>query len=253
MTDERRDMLAFLGAAPDPRLADGDLVNLPAAEQRQEPPVSTERHERLVTAGSTLTGVSLIGGAALLIWGGWRLLFDGGGTLDAVLAVIGLVLVATHWGWVHVAEYVGLTIDARQTHEIEARQGDWLQSLEPYPRFSVVTSVGDDGTTRVQRLLHRPVLTERHTFTFVREIDLDHIHEVDAPAEAIALDVETMRHQARLLTDRMRERWEAASTAYDAALLSSDDDQARLAADRAAALALSEHINATLLEAPLQE
>jgi hypothetical protein len=62
-----------------------------------------------------------------------------------------------------------------------------------------------------------------------------------------------MRRQARLQTDRMRELWDAASTAYSAALLSAHDDEERRAAQRAAALALSEHINASLLEAPLVE
>lgn len=253
MTDGSQGMLTFLGVAPDPRLLGEDLLNLPVAEQRREPPVSTQRHERLVAAGSVLTGVSLVGGVILLLYAGARLLFDGGGAFDAVLAGIGFVLAATHWGWVHVAEYVGLTIDARQAHEIDADRQQWLATIEPYPRFSVNTSVGDDGTTRVQRFLHRPVLTDRKTFTFVREIDTEHIHDVDAPAEVIATDVETMRRQARLQTDRMGELWETASTAYSAALLSAHDDQERLAAQRAAALALSEHINASLLDAPLVE
>ncbi|MGZ4295767.1 MAG: hypothetical protein ACXVE4_01630 [Solirubrobacteraceae bacterium] len=253
MTDDSQGMLAFLGVTPDPRLLDEDLLNLPVAEQRREPPVSTQRHERLVAAGSVLTGVSLVGGVILLLYAGARLLFDGGGAFDAVLAGIGFVLAATHWGWVHVAEYVGLTIDARQAREIEGDRQQWLSTIEPYPRFSVGTSVGDDGTTRVQRFLHRPVLTDRKTFTFVRESDTEHIHDVDAPAEAIATDVETMRRQARLQTDRMRELWDTASTAYSAALLSARDDQERLAAQRAAALALSEHINASLLDAPLVE
>jgi hypothetical protein len=253
MTDDSRDLLAFLGVAPDPRLLDDDLINLPPGEQRSDPPVSSKRHERLVAAGSVLTGVSLIGGLALLVWAGWRLLFDGGGAFDAVVAGIGLVLAATHWGWVHVAEYTGLTIDARQMREIEADRGQWLSSIEPYPRFSVATSVGEDGTTRVQRFLHRPVLTERNTFSFVRESDVEHVHGVDAPAAVIASDAEAMRRQARLQTDRMRELWDAASTAYSAALLSAHDDQERLAAHRAAALALSEHINASLLEEPLLE
>jgi hypothetical protein len=253
MTDDGQSLLAFLGVAPDPRLLDDDLINLPVAEQRRELPVSTQRHERLVSAGSILTGVSLIGGLALLLYGGWQLLFEGGGALDAVVAVVGLVLAATHWGWVHVAEYVGLTIDARQMRELDGERDQWLATIEPYPRFSVGTSVGDDGTTHVQRFLHRPVLTGRNTFTFVRESGIEHVHEADAPAEAIADDVETMRRQARLQTDRMHELWDAASTAYAAALLSAHDDQERLAAQRAAAVALSEHLNASLLDAPLVE
>jgi hypothetical protein len=253
MTEDSQSLLTFLGVAPDPRLLDDELVNLPAAEQHSEPPVSTRRHDRVVAAGSVMTGVSLVGGVALLLWAGWRLLFEGGGAFDAVFAGVGLVLAATHWGWVHVAEYVGLTIDDRQTREIEAHRDRWLATIEPYPRFSVVTSVGDDGTTRVQRVLHRPVLTERNTFTFLRESDSEHLLGVDAPAEVIAADVETMRRQARLQTDRMRELWHAASTAYSAALLDAHDDQERLAADRAAALALSEHINASLLKEPVVE
>jgi hypothetical protein len=253
MTDRGHDMLAFLGVAPDPRLLDDDLSNLPDAEQYREPPVSTQGHERLVAGGSVLTGVSLIGGVALLLYAGVWLLFDSGGASAAVLAGIGLVLAVTHWGWVHLAEYAGLTIDARQAHEVEARRRRWLATIEPCPRFSIATSVDDDGTTRVQRFLHRPVLTDRNTFTFVREGDIDHVHRADAPAEAIAADVETMRRQARLQTDRMRELWDAASTAYSAALLSAHDDEERRAAQRAAALALSEHINASLLEAPLVE
>jgi hypothetical protein len=62
-----------------------------------------------------------------------------------------------------------------------------------------------------------------------------------------------MRRQARLETDRIRELWDAASTAYDAAMLSAHDDQERLAAQRAAATALSEHIDASPVERPLVE
>jgi len=62
-----------------------------------------------------------------------------------------------------------------------------------------------------------------------------------------------MRRQARLDTDRVRELWEAASTTYDAAMLNANDDRERLAAQRAAATALSEHINASLLDPPLVE
>ena len=62
-----------------------------------------------------------------------------------------------------------------------------------------------------------------------------------------------MRREARLATDRLRGQWEAASDAYEAALLKADDEQQRLVAERAAAMALSEHINASLLDPPLVE
>jgi hypothetical protein len=253
MADSSQAMVAFLGVAPDRRLLKEDLANLPEAEQRHEPAVSTHRHERLVAAGSLMTGGTLIGGAALTLYGGWQLLFGGGGTLAVVILAIGILLAATHWGWVHVAEYIGLTIDERQEHTVEDRRRNWLEGIEPYPRFSVTTSVLGDASTRVERVLHQPVLTPQHTFTFVRETDAETIYDAHTSAEVIATTVETMRRQARLETDRLRELWEAASTAYAAALLSADDDQQQLAAQRAAATALSEHLNASLLEPPLVE
>ncbi len=253
MVHDRQGMVSFLGVEPDRRLLDEDLVNLPDGEQGQEPAISTHRHDRLVAGGSLLTGVTLIGGAAMTLYGGWQFLFRGGGAFDAVLAVIGILLTATHWGWVHVAEYVGLTIDEHQQRATDARRRDRLAGILPYPRFSVSTSVLDDASTRVERVLHRPVLTAQHTFTFVREIDAEKTFDADTSAEVIATTVETMRRQARLETDRLRELWEAASSAYAAALLSAHDDQQQLAAQRAAATALSEHINASLLEPPLIE
>jgi hypothetical protein len=253
MVENNQDMLAFLGVPPDRRLLDEDLFNLPEAEQHHEPVMTTEGHDRLVAAGSLLTGVTLIGGVALLLYGGVQLLFNGGGAVSAVIAVIGLVLAGTHWGWVHLAEYAGLTIDAHQQREIEAGELQWLATVEPYPRFSISTSVLDDASTRVERTLHRPVLTGQHTFTFVRQTDAETTFDSDAPTEAIATAVETMRRQARLETDRLRELWEAAASAYAAASFSAEDDQQRLAARRAAAKALSEHINTSLLEPPLVE
>jgi hypothetical protein len=251
MVDGSQGIIAFLGVAADRRLLDEDRFELPDAEQYRAPTVSTHKHERLVAAGSVLTGVTLIGGAALGLYGLWQLLLGGGGAIDAVLAAIGILLAATHWGWVHVAEYVGLTIDERNQRVIDDRATDWLARIEPYPRFSVTTSVLDDASTRVVRVLHRPVLTPQHTFTFIRETDAEKTYDGDVPAEIIASTVETMRRQARLETDRLHGLWQAAAASYAAALLGADDDQQRLAAQRAAATALSEHINASLLEPPL--
>jgi hypothetical protein len=254
MGDGGGGMVALLGIPPDRRLLAEDLANLPEAEQLREPPVSASRqHDRLVAAGSFLTGATLIGGVAMALFGAWQLLFQSGGVFAAVLAVAGILLAATHWGWVHVAEYVGLTIDDRQDRALEERRRDWLANIQPYPRFSVTTSVLDDASTRVERVLHRPVLTPKNTFTFVRETDAEEIYDAQTSAATIAGAVETMRRQARLDTDRVRELWEAASTTYEAAMLNAVDDRERLAAQRAAATALSEHINASLLEPPLVE
>lgn len=246
-------MVAFLGIAPDERLLGEDRANLPDPEQHHQPAISTHEHDRLVAAGSVLTGATLLGGAAMLLYGGGEALFNGGGAFDLVLAVIGLVLVATHWGWVHVAEYLGLTIDARRQRAVDVSGRAWLAAIAPYPRFSVRTSVLSDASTRVERILHRPVLTPRNTFTFVREADAEEVFGADTSAEVIAAGVETVRRQARLETDRLGDLWAAASGAYDAALLSAEDDEQHLAAQRAAATALSEHINASLLKPPLVE
>ena len=217
-------------------------------------PMSTERHDRLVAAGSLMTGVTLIGGCALLLYGGWQLLFNGGGAFSAVVAVIGLLLAATHWGWVHVAEYVGLTIDAHQQREIEARELRWLATIQPYPRFSVSTSVLDDASTRVERILHRPVLTEQHTFTFVRQTDA----ETDLRCRRSGRGDRDRRRD-----DAPRRRGSRPTVFANCGkrrrpptrrrLLSAEDEQQQLAAQRAAATALSEHINASLLEPPLVE
>src|SRR3954447_16356303 len=98
MAENATGMVAFLGLRPDPRLLDEDLANLPEAEQRHEPVVMTHTHDRLAAAGSLLTGATLILGAALLLYGGGMALLGGGGGFDVVLAVIGILLVATHWG-----------------------------------------------------------------------------------------------------------------------------------------------------------
>jgi hypothetical protein len=253
MGDGSEGMVAFLGVAADRRLLEEDLANLPDAEQRREPAISTHKHDRLVKAGSLMTGVTLVCGVAMILYGGRGLLAGGGGALDTVLLVIGILLAGTAWGWVHVAEYIGLTIDDRQQRSTDERAQAWLAGIQPYPRFSVSTSVLDDASTRVQRVLHKPVLTGQHTFTFVRETDAEQTFDADASAEVIATAAETMRRQARLETDRSRGLWEAAFTAYEAVLSSAHDDQQQLAAQRAAATALSEHINASLLNPPLVE
>jgi hypothetical protein len=253
MVDGRAEMVAFLGVDPDPGLLDGDRSALPSTEPSVEPAAPSHGHGRLVAAGSTLTGVTLIGGLALLIYGAAELVLNSGGAFDLAIAVIGLLLAATHWGWVHVAEYLGLTIDAREQRVTDARRRAWLTGIEPYPRYTVSTSVLDDASIRIERVLYRPVLTAAHTFTFVRETDAQTTYEAHTPAEVIAATVESMRRQARLETDRLHELWEVAATSYAARLADDADDEQRLDAERAAATALSEHINASLLEPPVIE
>jgi hypothetical protein len=251
--DSDPDLISFLGARADRRLLGTDLGNLPATEQHHRPVVISHTHHRLVAAGSLLTGASLIVGGAMLLYGGGEALFGGGGAIFLVVAVVGVLLVATHWGWVHVAEYAGLVIDDRHRRVAELEEQDWLATIAPYPRFSVSTTVLNDASTRIQRFRHEPVLVTPRVFTFVRHADVEQTFDVDTPAEVIAATAETMRHQAQLDTDRMRGDWEAASFAYEAAVRDADDDRQHLIAQRAAAAALSEHINASLLQPPLVE
>jgi hypothetical protein len=253
MTERGDAMVAFLGVPADRTLLDANLDGPPDSEPRPVLVVRTEKHDRLVAAGSVMTAVTLLGGGALAIVGVEQLLFGAGGPLAVVLAVVGLLLIGTHWWWVHVAEYIGLGIDQRQERANGAAADAWLKTVSPYERFAVVTSVLADASIRVERVSYQPVLTPGHTFTFVHVTEAVAQFDADTPAKVIAERVETLRREARLETDRRRELWEVASSAYDAALSSADDDQQRLAAEHAAALALSQHINASLQAPPLVE
>jgi hypothetical protein len=253
MSDRGENMVAFLGVEADRSVLSEELDGLSEAARRPVSVVRTDTHDRLVAAGSLMTAATLIGGAALAIFGGEQLIFGDGGALPAVLAVLGILLVGTHWGWVHVAEYVGLGLDQRQEGGNRVREDAWLDTVAPYARFTVLTTVMADAATSVERVRYKPVLTSHNTFTFVRTAESAATFDADTPAHVIADRVETLRRDARLETDRMRELWDAASAAYAAALFSADDEQQQLAARRAAALALSEHINASLGEPPLVE
>jgi hypothetical protein len=251
---ERGDaMVAFLGVPADRNLLGADFDGLPDSEPRPGLVVRTEKHDRLVAAGSVMTGVTLLVGAVLAIFGFEQLLFGAGGALAVSAAVVGVLLIGTHWGWVHVAEYIGLGIDQRQERANAATADTWLRTVSPYQRFAVVTSVLADASIRVERVSYQPVLTPEHTFSFVHSTETVAEFDADTPAKVVAERVETLRREARLETDRRRELWGVGAAAYDTALASADDDQQQLAAEHAAALALSQHINASLQEPPLVE
>ncbi len=249
--DDSGETIHFLGVPADPRLLEENLDGIPDVPPRPSRAIATIEHDRLVSAGSLMTGATLVVGGAMLIYGLAQLVFGGGGLAAVLLVVIGAVLVATHWGWVHVAEYAGLTIDERRTRASDAQGRGWLADLAPYPRLGVHTRVLDDATTVVERVLYQPVLTDAHTFVFARRADTPVSYPADTPAHVIADEVETRRRSAQRETTRQRELWEAADTAYTAALAGAEDDRQELAARRAAATALSEHINASLRNPPL--
>src|SRR5207248_3984631 len=92
---------------PDARLLGEDLAKLPPDVGRPVEIEPSPARRRVVAVGAALTGVTLVLGAVLGGFGaidGIATGFDAG----AVVALLaGIILVATHWGWVHVAELTG--------------------------------------------------------------------------------------------------------------------------------------------------
>jgi len=243
----------LIDCQPDEALAGADMARLPAAEQRPvaHPPVRGRRP--LVAAGVTLTGVTLACGVVLLAVGIVDSIASGFGTLDLVALAVGALLVATHWGWIHVAEATANALDARRERGVLTLQRGWLESLKPYTRYSVATNVLDDGSIRITRLRHTPVRASARTFTFESASDSEEVHSGDEPAAAVSERAEELRRQAALDTERERRRWEIAADAYERAVIDAEDEDQRAAARLAASRALSDRINANLREPPLVE
>jgi hypothetical protein len=243
----------LIGCEPDERLLAEDLDKLPAAVGRPASvPVSRARG-RVVGAGATLTAVSLVAGVALVALG----VLDGvssGIDLAGLLAVVvGALLIATHWGWVHVAELSANALEGRSNADALARRRQWLAGIEPYTRFEVSTTVEDDGSITIYSVGHRPVRARGDSFTFVREVEHREVHAPDEPAAAVTERAEALRREAALATERERERYEIAAGAYQAALLGRADEEQRRVARRAASEALSGQINSNLRDPPLVE
>ena len=56
-----------------------------------------------------------------------------------IAVVLGVIMISTHWGWVHVAEFSANSIESRQHGEVEQERVRWLHGLEPYARYEVST------------------------------------------------------------------------------------------------------------------
>src|SRR6185437_6653011 len=136
----------FVGSEPDERLLAEDLDKLPTALGRPETIVPSRARGRIVGTGATLTAVSLVAGVLLVALG----VIDAVSSsinLAAVLAlVIGGLLIATHWGWVHVAEITANSVEGHSNAEVVERRRQWLAGIEPYSRLEVSTEVADDGS-----------------------------------------------------------------------------------------------------------
>jgi hypothetical protein len=246
------DPLEFVGYKPDDRLLDEDLSQLPATLGRPDDlPVSRARR-RVVGVGATLTGVTLVLGIALIVVGVGEAISSA--LVLAVSAIVfGILLIATHWGWVHVAELSANVIENRRNHALLDMRRHWLAAVEPYTHWEVRTRAEDDGSIVIETLRHDPVRRGERTFTFVREIEARGIHSGDEPAATVTERAELLRRQAAAQTQGARERFEAARDAYERALISGDDEQQRRAALRAASQALSERINSNLADPPVTE
>jgi hypothetical protein len=247
------DPVELVAYEPDPRLLGEDLTALPASlgQPPQSLPESPARRQ-VVRLGATMTGVTLVGGALLALVGLIEAIAEGGLFWFAVLA-LGLVLVITHWGWVHVAELAGNRIEARRQISGEGPRRQWLAGIEPYSRWEVATRADEDGSITIETVRHRPVARGERTFTFVRELEDRELHPADEAAAAVTERAELLRREAAAQTREARERYAAARDAYDRALIQKDDEQQRRAALRAASEALSERINTNLRDPPLTE
>ncbi|HWE09123.1 MAG TPA: hypothetical protein VG325_07205 [Solirubrobacteraceae bacterium] len=247
------DPLKMVGRDPDERLLGEDLDQLPEALGTPEAPPPSRVRGRIVAVGATLTGVTLVAGLALIVLGAVEA-FSGGLGLGAILAlVIGLALVGTHWGWVHVAEATAEGLDGRRNRDVDERRREWLAEIEPYTRWSVATSAESDGSIAIVTVRHVPVTSGERGFTFVREIAEREVHAEDESAATVAERAELLRRHAAALTAREQARYEVANDAFQRTLLDHADEQQRLAAVRAASEALSQQINSNLREPPLME
>jgi hypothetical protein len=251
--NEIGDPAELVGREPDQRLLAEDLDKLPAAVGRPEtvPPSRTRR--RVVGAGATLTGVSLVAGVALVLVGVVDGLASGIDVASVLAFVVGLLLIGTHWGWVHVAEIAANELEGRANADVRARQRQWLAAIEPYTRYEVSTQVEDDGSITIYTVRHRPVVSGAEAFTFVREVEHREVHAPDEPAAAVTERAEALRREAALATERAHQRYEIADDAYRTALIGRADDEQRRLAQRAASEALSGQINSNLRDPPLVE
>lgn len=251
--DGQVDPVDLLAREPDERLLTADLPELPDTVGRPEATSPSPSRGRVVAVGATLTGVTLVTGALLSVFAIVDAVVAGFGPTQIALLVVGLIMVATHWGWVHVAELTAQGLDARHNAPIQERNQRWLESIEPYTRWSVSSGALQDGSIEIATLAHRPVPVGERRFSFTREVIEREQHSGEEPAAVVAARAEELRRRAAQATAASRARFEAARAADEHARLGAADEAERIAAIRAASEALSEQINANLRDPPLSE
>jgi hypothetical protein len=243
----------LVGREPDPRLLSEDLENLPEVVGRPETFVPSRARGRIVGTGAALTAASLVLGCLLVVLGFVDGVANGIGGLSIAILTLGAVLIATHWGWVHVAEITANSIEGRDNAVVENHRHQWLATIEPYTHFEIYTRVEEDGSITIYRVAHRPAVSGERRFTFERGTEYEEVHPPDEPAAEVAERAELLRREAAQDTERERERYQIAADAYEAVLLDDADEQQRLMAQRAASEALSHQINSNLRDPPLIE
>lgn len=250
---EASNPVEFVGSAPDERLLTEDMDKLPATVGRPDTIVPSRARGRIVGTGATLTAVSLVAGVILVLLGAIDAVSSGIDAAGVLALVIGALLIATHWGWVHVAEITANSIEGRSNTEVVDRRRQWLASIEPYTTVEVSTEVQHDGSIAICSMRHRPIRAGEDRFTFVRELEHREVHPPDEPAAAVTERAEALRREAALANDQERRRYEIAAEAYQTALLGRADEEQRRLARRAASEALSHQINSNLRDPPLVE
>jgi uncharacterized membrane protein YphA (DoxX/SURF4 family) len=243
----------LVDATADERLLSEPQANLPTSIGRPAPlPPPSAARKQIVGVGATLTGVTLVAGTALVVLGVVLLIVSGG--LSAIAALlVGVILISTHWGWVHVAELTGNRIETRRSSGAIDLQRLWLEQIQPYTRYEVTTSVDEDGSIRIVRTRYEPEAAGPRRFIFGSRIELEEVHAADEPGATVTERAELLRREAAADTERERERFRIAADAYETALLDAGDERERQAARRAASEALSAQINENLREPPLVE
>lgn len=240
------------------RTADADLLaddgrSLPESMGRPPTVPMTRAGSAIVAVGATLTGVTLVGGIIVALGGLIDAIASGFGIVAWIALVLGIVMVSTHWGWVHVAEFSANAIHSRRNSEIEQERFKWLRTLEPYTRYEVDTEVEADGALTISTVRHRAVPTNPGHFTFLREVMDPETIPDDRPAAVIAERAEQRRREAALMTERERARFQAAAEGRERLLLGQQDEEEHLRARRAASEALAQQINTNLRDPPLTE
>lgn len=240
------------GHTADASLLDATPDELPADVDPPPREISSPHRRWLVGAGVTLTALALIAGIGLTILGIVELA-SGHGLTGIVTLIVGLVVAGTHWGWVHVAEGTANSLERRRLAPEEQARQRWLEQLAPFDRYTVTTTVADDGAIAIQRIHDRPIATDEHHFAFAREVAVLERHRSETPAAVVAERAELLRRDAAAQTERARARYTERAQARLTRQLRADLDVPDQAASAAAARALSEQINAHLRDPPLSD